>query len=120
MRRKLRDSRLHRSGWFNVKDDVGGLIDFEFTIQYLVLAYAHAHPQLVANLGNIALSRIAGELGLIDISLAKAAADGYRSLRRMQHRLRLNGEKGFLLEGALVDARKPIQELWLAVFGCAA
>ncbi len=42
MRRRLLDSRSHRDGWFNVKDDVGGLIDFEFIIQYLVLGNAHA------------------------------------------------------------------------------
>jgi glutamate-ammonia-ligase adenylyltransferase len=120
MRRKLLDTHASRDGEFNVKDDVGGLIDFEFIIQYLVLGNAHAHPELVANLGNIALARIAGELGLIDSRRAQAAADGYRTLRRMQHRLRLNGEKTLPKEGEAADARKTITELWLEVFGCAA
>ncbi len=120
MRRKLLDSHGSRDLTFNVKDDVGGLIDFEFIIQYLVLGWAHAYPQLVANFGNIALSRIAGELGLIDVTRAKAAADGYRTLRRMQHRLRLNREKALLPEGEAADARQAIIELWLEVFGRAA
>jgi glutamate-ammonia-ligase adenylyltransferase len=120
MRRKLLDTHASRDGEFNVKDDVGGLIDFEFIIQYLVLGNAHMHPELLANLGNIALARIAGELGLIDPRRAQAAADGYRTLRRMQHRLRLNGEKALLQEGEAADARKTITELWLEVFGRAA
>jgi glutamate-ammonia-ligase adenylyltransferase len=117
MRRRLLDSHASKVGGFSVKDDVGGLIDFEFIIQYLVLGNAHAHPELVANLGNIALARIAGALGLIDAQRAQAAADGYRTLRRMQHRLRLNGEKALLPQGEIAEARQAIIDLWLEVFG---
>lgn len=117
MRRRLLDSRRGKGGGFHVKDDPGGLIDFEFLIQYLVLGHAHAHPQLVANLGNIALARISGELGLLDAARAKAAADGYRSLRRIQHRLRLNGESGWLAEDDAADERQAISRLWQEVFG---
>jgi len=120
MRRKLLDSRSAssgRGGGFNVKDDPGGLIDFEFIIQYLVLGHAHDHSQLVANLGNIALARISGELGLIDAARAKAAADGYRTLRRIQHRLRLNGESDWLPEDAAAGERQAISELWQEIFG---
>lgn len=120
MRRKLFDSRSGRGGGFHVKDDQGGLIDFEFIIQYLVLGHAHAHPQLVANLGNIALARIAGELGLIDAVRGKAAADGYRTLRRIQHRLRLNGESDRLGEDGAPGERQAVIELWEAIFGRAA
>ncbi len=117
MREKLFDSRSGRGSGFSVKDDPGGLVDFEFIIQYLVLGHAHDHPRLVANLGNIALARIAGELGLIDAGLAKAGADAYRRLRQIQHRLRLNGERSWLPgEGAAVE-RQAIRALWQEVFG---
>jgi len=117
MRRKMLDQHASRDASFKVKDDTGGLIDFEFIIQYLVLGYAHAHPKLVANLGNIALARISGELGLVDATHAKAAADAYRTLRRMQHRLRLNGEKARLPEGSAEAEREAIRTLWMDVFG---
>ncbi|MCX9157645.1 bifunctional [glutamate--ammonia ligase]-adenylyl-L-tyrosine phosphorylase/[glutamate--ammonia-ligase] adenylyltransferase [Niveibacterium sp. 24ML] len=120
MRRKMLDNHASRGDSFNVKDDPGGLIDFEFIIQYLVLGHAHTHPKLVANLGNIALSRICGELGLIDAARAKAAADAYRTLRRMQHRLRLNGEKARLPAGSAEAERGAISALWMDVFGRAA
>ncbi|WP_374399695.1 bifunctional [glutamate--ammonia ligase]-adenylyl-L-tyrosine phosphorylase/[glutamate--ammonia-ligase] adenylyltransferase [Niveibacterium sp.] len=117
MRRKMLDQHASRDASFKVKDDIGGLIDFEFIIQYLVLGHAHTHPKLVANLGNIALARISGELGLVDAAHAKAAADAYRTLRRMQHRLRLNGEKARLPEGAAESEREAIRTLWMEVFG---
>ena len=50
---------------FDLKHDPGGMVDVEFAVQYLVLAHAAAHPALTRNLGNIALLRIAGELGLV-------------------------------------------------------
>ncbi len=120
MRRKLLDTRSahsSRGGGFNVKDDPGGLIDFEFIIQYLVLGHAHDHPRLVANLGNIALARIAGELGLIDAARAQAAADGYRTLRRIQHRLRLNGESDWLPGESAPGERQAVIDLWHDIFG---
>ena len=58
-----------------------------------VLAHAHAHPALTANLGNIALLRMAGERNLVPAPLADAAADAYREFRRVQHRVRLTGAK---------------------------
>ena len=116
MRRKLLDSRSGKRGGFQVKDDPGGLVDFEFIIQFLVLGHAHDHPRLVGNLGNIALARIAGELGLIDPVRARAAADAYRTLRRIQHRLRLNGESDWLPEDEAVGERQAIVDLWQEVF----
>ncbi|GAA5180062.1 bifunctional [glutamate--ammonia ligase]-adenylyl-L-tyrosine phosphorylase/[glutamate--ammonia-ligase] adenylyltransferase [Niveibacterium umoris] len=116
MRRKMLDNHASRDGYFNIKDDPGGLIDFEFIIQYLVLGHAHAHPRLVANLGNIALARIAGELGLLDEARAKAAADAYRSLRRQQHRFRLNGHTARVPEGSAQAERDAITTLWIEVF----
>lgn len=117
MRRKMLDSLGSRDGRFSVKQDPGGLIDFEFIIQYLVLGFAHTHPHLVANLGNIALARIAGELGLVDADTAHTAANAYRELRRMQHRLRLNEEQTNLPGDAAKAERTAISALWMAVFG---
>jgi len=66
------------------------MVDVEFIVQYLVLAHSHGQPRLLGNLGNIALLRIAGELGLIDAQLAGEVGDAYRRFRKLQHELRLN------------------------------
>ena len=91
MRRKMLDSHgSHSADSFDLKQDVGGIIDVEFIVQYLVLGYAHQHAELTGNLGNIALLRIAGELGLIDPAQAAAVGNAYREYRRLQHARRLN------------------------------
>ena len=117
MRQKMRDAHGGKSALFDLKHDPGGLIDVEFLIQYLVLGHAHAHPQLTGNLGNIALLRIAGELGLIPPALAVACADSYRELRRLQHRQRLNDRPSRVDPDEAGRARQPVLALWESVFG---
>ena len=77
----------------DIKHDRGGMVDIEFMVQYLVLAYAHQHPQLTANIGNLALLKLAGELGLIPVDLAGQTKSLYRILRQTQHRIRLNDSR---------------------------
>jgi glutamate-ammonia-ligase adenylyltransferase len=118
MRGKLREARPNRSGLFDLKHDRGGMIDIEFTVQFLVLAHAHRHEALTGNLGNIALLRIAGELDLIDPALAARCGDAYREFRRMQHALRLNGAQYARVPHERADAHAAaVRELWDSVFG---
>jgi glutamate-ammonia-ligase adenylyltransferase len=91
MRAKLHAAHPNRSELFDLKHDAGGMIDIEFSVQYLVLAHAHAHRRLTQNLGNIALLGMAGELGLLGRELAALCQSAYRDYRRRQHALRLNG-----------------------------
>ncbi len=49
----------------DVKYARGGVVDVEFIVQYLILAYANKLPQLLDNYGNIALLHIAADAGLI-------------------------------------------------------
>jgi glutamate-ammonia-ligase adenylyltransferase len=91
MRQKMLDAHPNASGQFDLKHDRGGIIDVEFAVQYLVLAHAHAHPELTRNVGNLALLGSAAELGLIAPELAEAARDAYRHFRQWQHALRLQG-----------------------------
>jgi len=118
MRRRMHDGHPNRSGLFDLKHDRGGMIDIEFVVQYLVLAHAHDHAELTANLGNIALLSITAGLGLIPVELAQRVADAYREYRRLQHRLRLNGAAYARVPHAEVAAHvAATQALWHAVFG---
>ena len=90
MRQKMHDGHPNDSGLFDIKHDSGGMVDIEFMVQYLVLAHANQHPQLTGNIGNLALLKLAAELGLIQADAARRVGDLYRSLRQMQHRARLN------------------------------
>ncbi len=118
MRRKMHEGHANASGLFDLKHDAGGLVDVEFAVQYLVLAHAHAHPEMTANIGNIALLKRAGELGLIPLDIGLAAGDAYRELRRRQHALKLQGlEHARAEHGGLAQEILAVKALWADVFG---
>jgi glutamate-ammonia-ligase adenylyltransferase len=118
MRQRMHDARPNRSGQFDLKQDAGGMIDIEFIVQYLVLRHAAQHPRLTANAGNIALLRLAGELGLVDATLAGAVADAYRVMRKLQHQVRLQGQDDARVDPALVAPHAAqVVRLWQACLG---
>jgi glutamate-ammonia-ligase adenylyltransferase len=93
------------------------MIDIEFMVQYLVLRHACKYPQLTANVGNIALLKLCGELGLIDAGLAAAAADAYRAMRKLQHQVRLQGQDNARVAPALVARHAAaVSSLWQQLF----
>ena len=120
MRRKVHAGHPNPSSDFDLKHDAGGMVDIEFIVQFLVLAFSNTHPQLIGNWGNIALLRIAGEADLISSSIAHQAGDAYRLLRARQHRLRLDGAEktrvDLALEPRLVEAREVVLGLWQEIF----
>ncbi|HUX25222.1 MAG TPA: bifunctional [glutamate--ammonia ligase]-adenylyl-L-tyrosine phosphorylase/[glutamate--ammonia-ligase] adenylyltransferase [Burkholderiales bacterium] len=117
MRARMLDAHPNESGLFDLKHDRGGMIDIEFIVQYLVLAHAHRYPQLTGNLGNIALLKIAGELGLIPLATAITVRDGYREYRRLQHAQRLNGAQYARVEQEPLRAYiEAALKLWDIVF----
>jgi glutamate-ammonia-ligase adenylyltransferase len=118
MRRRMLDGHPNKSGLFDLKHDRGGMVDVEFIVQYLVLAYSHEQPRLLGNLGNIALLRIAGELGLIDARLAAEVGDAYRRFRKLQHELRLNNAEYARVPAETVGGEvAAVKALWREVFG---
>jgi len=120
MRRKVHAGHPNISAEFDLKHDSGGMVDIEFIVQFFVLAYSHQYPQLIGNLGNIALLRIAGEADLIDHKIADSVGNAYRLLRMRQHRLRLDGAEKTRInlenEPELSAARAAVMALWLEIF----
>ena len=93
MRQKMLDAHgAIKPGFFDLKQDPGGIIDVEFIVQFLILAHAHTHPDLTENLGNIALLKRAAAHALIDPTLSDAAQVAYRVYRQHQHANRLNDD----------------------------
>ncbi len=118
MRRRMRDAHPNRSMMFDLKHDEGGMIDIEFMVQYLVLRHACDHPQLTGDIGNIALLKLAGQLGLIDALLAAEAANAYRLFRKLQHQIRLQGSERAHIDAIRVEhERACVIRLWQQVFG---
>jgi len=118
MRAKMLEAHPNRSTLFDLKHDRGGIIDVEFIVQYLVLAHAHAHADLTGNIGNLALLKLAGRLGLIPESMAAAAHAAYREYRSQQHALRLRGERYARVDRETAQPQiDAVLALWEQVFG---
>jgi glutamate-ammonia-ligase adenylyltransferase len=86
-----------------------------------VLAHARRFPDLTANLGNIALLKMAAGHDLIRGELAERCRDAYRAFRRLQHGLRLNGAQYARVPAEQVAAHaEAVRALWDSVFTRAA
>ena len=119
MRQKMLDGHANPTRRFDLKHDRGGMVDVEFAVQALVLAYSHDHPELINNFGNIRLLSMAAEAGLIDSAIAERAANAYRRYRAIQRKIRLErGDGPTRVEYDLVSEEiAAVKALWLAVFG---
>ncbi len=116
MRQKMRDGHPNKSDLFDIKHDRGGMVDIEFMVQFLVLAYANQYPQLAAHKGNLALLIRSGECGLIDPQQAAAVCRIYRKLREIQHKMRLNNLTPCRIDKAEIDTL-PVLVLWKNLLG---
>lgn len=117
MRQKMHEGHPNATSLFDIKHDEGGMVDIEFLVQTLVLRFSHEHASLTGNLGNIALLRIAAELGLIDTASANEVANAYREYRRRQHAERLSGASSARVDPAVFEnERQSVRKLWKEVF----
>jgi len=117
MRERMASAKPVRGDKFDIKYSAGGMIDAEFVMQFLVLSQSAAHPELMANAGNIALLERAEILGLLPAGVGHGAASAYRALRQVQHKARLNEESIQLAPQDMQTEREAILALWHAVFG---
>jgi glutamate-ammonia-ligase adenylyltransferase len=112
MRERVRQGHPDKAERFDVKHSPGAMVDVEFAVQYLVLLHTAAHPELVDNVGNIALLQRAEKVGLLPPGMGQAAANAYREMRRVQHRARLNEEPTDVPASDLTQERQAVLELW--------
>jgi glutamate-ammonia-ligase adenylyltransferase len=117
MRTRMFEGHPNHSGEFDIKHDAGGIVDIEFMVQFLVLAHAQTHPELLDNVGNIALLLRAQAAGLLPEGVGSSAADAYREFRRLQHRARLDEKPAHVPDQSLTAERQAVKALWLIVFG---
>ena len=112
VRQAHRPSAAQGVARFDIKHGAGGMVDVEFAVQYLVLAYARDGASLQDNVGNIALLERAEAAALVPKGVGHNAADAYRALRRAQHLARLNEESTLLDATAMASERAAVLALW--------
>ena len=83
MRKRIGD--VAESG-VDLKREVGGIVDIEFMVQYLVLAWAAEHPSLADWTDNVRILDTAATVGLLEGDTAAALKQAYLALRAERHR----------------------------------
>ena len=74
---------------FAIKHGPGGMVDIEFMVQYAVLAWAHAHPELADWPDNIRILETLEEKQLFTAQEARAMTEAYKLFRGIGHQLAL-------------------------------
>lgn len=117
MRNRMRQEKKDRADALDLKNTRGGVVDIEFIVQYLILAWSRAHPEFVGNLGNFALITRAAALGIIDEGSAATLGKAYLAYRARLSKAQLNNErKAWIGLDELADERAAVVRAWRAVF----
>jgi len=118
MRERVLAGHPNRSDLFDLKHDRGGMVDIEFLVQYWVLLHAARDAELIRNTGNIALLREVSRFGLMSPEEAETVGGAYRTYRKMQHKLRLDGmETARVAPARVAEEKAAVLKLWQRVFG---
>lgn len=110
--RMRREHGAAAAGWFDVKQDPGGLVDIEFLVQYLILLHAGRYPELtkwtdvVRQLNTLALT------GIMDERTAHFLKHAYLIFRYCIHRLTLEEKPIHLPKKRFADLRQEIISVW--------
>ncbi|WP_126456900.1 bifunctional [glutamate--ammonia ligase]-adenylyl-L-tyrosine phosphorylase/[glutamate--ammonia-ligase] adenylyltransferase [Sulfuriflexus mobilis] len=102
---------------FDLKQDLGGIVDIEFMVQYAVLQWSVSHPQLLEWTDNIRLLETLVATGLLAEADGAALADAYRAYRAEVHRLKLQAQPARVPADRFVAERQTVQRLWQAWLG---
>ena len=117
MRAKMRAS-LDRGDaeHFHVKHGHGGLVDIEFIVQYEVLRWAHAHPDLTEWSDNARLLDRLSAHALLPGAAAEQLWNAYQVFRGIVHRRALQEQGSLVPIGQLAEERAMVRDIWSAVF----
>lgn len=124
MRQKMREqlgsakNSEEKAQIFNLKQDVGGIVDIEFMVQYAVLAWASKEPALAKYTDNIRILGALEEAGLLDAESVAHLIDAYKAYRSTGHRLALQRQEPVLHskqgedEPMFVTERQLVGHVW--------
>ena len=101
---------------FIIKHSLGGIVDIEFMVQYLVLANCAAHPELLSYPDNVRILEAARAAELLDAEEHDLLTEAYLGLRSALHRFALaQMEQGELPE-ELAQLQAGVERVWQRLF----
>ncbi|MBS3805069.1 MAG: bifunctional [glutamate--ammonia ligase]-adenylyl-L-tyrosine phosphorylase/[glutamate--ammonia-ligase] adenylyltransferase [Oleiphilaceae bacterium] len=97
---------------FHIKHDRGGIIDIEFMVQYLMLAYSSDHPDLTQWSDNIRQLEELGRAGVLPVEEVEQLIEAYKTLRSTIHRRALQNLNSQVSGDSFGSERAFIASLW--------
>ena len=101
---------------FDLKQDLGGVTDIEFIVQYLVLSEAHRSAALTEWSDNIRQLEALGEAGILSPDDSEILATVYRDFRSRMHRCALAGRPRLAERSAVAEMAASVRLIWERVF----
>lgn len=120
MRVKMRDhlgSKSTDGDVFHLKQDRGGIVDIEFLVQFLALAYSKDQPELIRFTDNIRILDAAEQLALLPAEDAELLREAYKAYRSVGHRLSLQEQSNVISAQEMQDLRDAVAAIWDRVVG---
>ena len=119
MREKMRSSlgtpEARQAEVFHIKHDIGGIVDIEFMVQYLMLAWSAEHPELTQWSDNIRQLEELGRAGVLEVADTEKLRAAFITLRSTIHRRALQNLNSQVEGDAFQEERAYIQSMWKKV-----
>ncbi len=119
MRRELKSTSSSEMDLlaFRIKQGKGGIVDIEFLVQYLVLAYSRDYPALLTYTDNFRILEAARECELLAEEEMNTLINAYMDLRAASHQITLKQLEDLKSATALELHQEAVTAIWERVFG---
>ena len=114
MRKRL---AAHHNSSNDLKRSAGGIVDIEFVVQYLVLAWAHEYPAMAEYTDNVRILETAEHLRLLPAGMAQNLREAYLELRSEWHRTVLDLPNSERAAHVLTLHRAEVRAAWQQIMG---
>jgi len=115
MRANLGTPEARQQEVFHIKHDAGGIVDIEFMVQYLMLAWCSDYPDLTRWSDNIRQMEALGRVGVIPVEDAEKLRTVYILLRSTIHRRALQNHNSQVAGDAFPEEREFVRAMWKKV-----
>jgi len=122
MRQRMRDEFAKKPAVerdklsFIIKHGRGGIVDIEFMVQYLVLAFGAEHPALLTWPDNVRILETARDCELLNAEQFRLLTDAYLSLRSALHQFALEHLDSEDTPRPLADFQSAVSRIWDILF----
>ena len=117
MRERMRKELMKpEDGVFDLKQDIGAMVDIEFLVQYLVLLNSHKYAGLLKWTDNVRLIQSLIETGTMDEITAHVLKHAYLIYRAAAHQLSLQEKPAKVPREKFQRLQQRVAEIWQSYF----